>query len=125
MKLMMTMHKTTIMKTNELSGAALDWAVAKCEELLGLDNAEEFLRDHLIGFSTKYSKIWSQAGPIIERERISLVQKHDGWWMACVYNNNDLPTYLRLNQNPLVASMRCYVTIKIGDTVEIPKELLE
>lgn len=65
------------MKTSELPGAALDWAVAKCEEMLHLDNAESWLRDHRIGFSTRYSTVWSQGGPIIEREGITIIRLDD------------------------------------------------
>ena len=42
-------------KTSELIGHALDWAVAKCEEEYGRDNAVTWLRDCLIGFATRYS----------------------------------------------------------------------
>jgi hypothetical protein len=104
------------MRTNELTGAALDWAVAKCEGedycahdgVDGIGNAFE---------ATRYSTDWSQGGPIIERERINLEPfsningeqwSADGEW--------DSPT-------PLVAAMRCYVASKLGDDVEIPNEL--
>ena len=72
-----------MMKTSELQGAALDWAVAKCEgytELHRMENRwdhEPHFAMHpprreygvvemwQLGFSTD----WSQGGPIIERER--------------------------------------------------------
>jgi hypothetical protein len=115
------------MKTSELTGAALDWAVAKCEEMLHLDNAETWLRDYRIGFSTRYSTVWSQGGPIIEREGIGLDQYADyPKWQAftpapeqpsghCVCNG---PT-------PLLAAMRCYVASKLGDEVDVPEELCQ
>ena len=61
------------MKTNELTGAALDWAVARCEGedycaqdgVDGIGNAFE---------ATRYSTDWSQGGPIIEREGVSVIQ---------------------------------------------------
>jgi hypothetical protein len=49
------------LKTSELTGAALDWAVAKCE--VG-DAINEIDDPHF------YSTDWALAGPIIERERI-------------------------------------------------------
>jgi hypothetical protein len=49
------------LKTSELTGAALDWAVAKCE--VG-DAINEIDDPHF------YSTDWALAGPIIEREKI-------------------------------------------------------
>jgi hypothetical protein len=103
------------MKTNELTGAALDWAVAKCEGGVG--------ENQLLGAWYAPSTDWSQGGPIIEREGITV---SDGSpvtgleWMACDRGSTHIqhgPTYL-------IAAMRCYVASKLGDDVEIPKELL-
>ena len=67
------------MKTNELTGAALDWAVAKCEGIY-FEDFEDFER-----YAPEYSTDWSQGGPIIEREGISLDQYHDfpNWAASC------------------------------------------
>jgi hypothetical protein len=110
------------MKTSELTGAALDWAVAKCE---GITTAE-FLALHKLPkseFLWKYecSTDWSQGGPIIERERITIqpVVRPDGW-MARTQRQDSVwegPT-------PLIAAMRCYVASKLGDDINIPEELL-
>ena len=112
-------------KTSELTGAALDWAVAKCEESLGLDNAERFLRDHRIGFTTRYSETWSQGGPIIEREGICLYfnpEDADAFeWHA---EDRSHALYLE-GPTPLIAAMRCYVASKLGDEVKIPEELIK
>lgn len=121
-------------KTSELTGIALDWAVAKCEESIGLDNAKTFLRDHKIGFTTRYSSNWSQGGPIIEREIISIWwQPEDKCWRAAdkpwmEADVND-PEWLdgpdpNMGATPLVAAMRCYVASKLGDEVDVPEELL-
>lgn len=111
------------MKTSELTGAALDWAVAKCEESLGLDNAERFLRDHRIGFTTRYSETWSQGGPIIERERMTLrVDTRGGFWVA--FLDGDHVTARQRGETPLIAAMRCRVASKLGDNVDVPEELL-
>ena len=104
------------MKTSELTGAALDWAVAKCEgvdylaapEYDGIGNRYE---------PTEYSTDWAQGGPIIEREKIDIVclpTKQGGFVWRTFYA--DGPT-------ALVAAMRCYVASKLGDNVDIPKEL--
>ena len=61
------------MKTNELHGAALDYAVAKC---VGVEfTYEDHPAHELICF--KYSTDWSQGGPIIEREKIGIVPSDD------------------------------------------------
>ena len=63
------------MKTSELSGAALDWAVAKCkgykEDIdFNCDSGRLFLYRHAKGLFN-YSTNWAQGGPIIEREQIN------------------------------------------------------
>jgi len=115
------------MKTFELTGAALDWAVAKCEgyeivrmrgnEITFLDRTEDgALSERHINYSTD----WAQGGPIIEREGIDLKRITDALWDAHMNNVNfyeDGPT-------PLIAAMRCYVASKLGDEVDVPDELL-
>jgi hypothetical protein len=116
------------MKTSELTGAALDWAVAKCEGedycahdgVDGIGNAFE---------ATRYSTDWSQGGPIIEREGISTR------WDSADYIGDTLTNvtwsaapcdedYSHTGTTPLSAAMRCYVASKLGDDVDVPEELL-
>jgi hypothetical protein len=101
------------MKTSELTGAALDWAVAKCEEF---DNGD-WLPD--------YSTDWAAGGTIIEREGICVIEKSDRTWTANIYRHTDLdiPLYSEQGTTPLIAAMRCYVASKLGDKVDIPEEL--
>jgi hypothetical protein len=103
------------MKTSELTGAALDWAVTKCE---GFDHEVTSSEWGMWGWATD----WSQGGPIIEREGITV---SDGSpvtgleWMACDRGSTHIqhgPTYL-------IAAMRCYVASKLGDDINIPEEL--
>ena len=103
------------MKTNELTGAALDWAVAKCEDKEGLFGGHEVGRLH-------YSTDWAQGGLIIEREAIQLTpDEYTQTWSA--YTTNEGEPFEAVASTPLIASMRCYVASKLGDEVEIPKEL--
>ena len=105
------------MKTNELTGAALDWAVAKCEGLINGDDLDiGFILER--GYSP--STDWAQGGPIIERERIYFIPSIIGGWAAKMHGN---PTPLYKGQTPLIAAMRCYVASKLGDEVDIPEEL--
>lgn len=112
------------MKTSELTGAALDWAVAKCEGFKTLERGKacEVLFPNGVPFQP--STDWSQGGPIIEREKISLECKHDGWWVASYqYNYSDDKEYICLAADPLLAAMRCYVASKLGEDIDIPEGL--
>jgi hypothetical protein len=106
-------------KTAELTGPALDWAVAKCELPDGWPDAEIVLGDE-----TDYSTDWAQGGPIIEREEISIAQD-SGTWRADICPAHGGDHIDMTGPTPLVAAMRCYVAIKLGHEVEIPEELDE
>lgn len=105
------------MKTNELSGTALDWAVAQAEE-----------QPHRIvsglvfipgGDNWNPSSNWSQGGPIIERKQIAIFLNGDDEWTA------EDGWYRASGPTPLIAAMRCYVASDlVGNEIEIPEELL-
>lgn len=100
------------MKTSELTGAALDWAVAKCE-------GAEWSQQH-----SNYSTNWTKGGLILERAGISIgkVKAIKSWhWIAGFTLPSKSPIY---GPTPLIAAMRCYVASKLGDNVDIPGELL-
>ena len=119
------------MKTSELTGAALDWAVANCEGLLafGWKNDTGILRITLsTGECIRYipSDDWSQGGPIIEREKIDLSLQFYGWVAHHgKYRGGEMnqPYYTQKADTPLIAAMRCYVASKMGNEVEIPEGL--
>jgi hypothetical protein len=105
------------MKTSELTGAALDLAVAKCEV------GAEFIGD--IDDPHFYSTDWAQGGPIIEREELTLshsLYDHVFYGRArpwCAEKNGRM----EYGPTPLIAAMRCYVASKLGDEIEVPAEL--
>jgi len=105
------------MKTMELTGAALDWAVTKCE---GFDHSIDagFKEWGMNGWATD----WAQGGPIIEREGIAL-QMHLGHWISLPYDSVFSEEAYQQGPTPLVAAMRCYVASKLGDEVDVPDEL--
>lgn len=115
------------MKTVELTGYALDWAVAKCEGLHREDTVWE------IWASThQYSTDWALGGPIVERECISVIKNIGGSWRGSIRHTTSHPLTSHpvlagwTNQNgqtPLIAAMRCYVASKLGDDVDVPEEL--
>ena len=138
------------MKTSELIGPALDWAVAK---VLGHQLARDALLDetimhgstmrsftvrgwwisglaadpnkwmHLSNFSP--STNWSQGGPIIEQEKIDVISDPNG--TACWLGRNYIKKKIvaLYGPTPLIAAMRCYIASKLGDEVDIPAELIK
>jgi hypothetical protein len=101
------------MKTSELTGAALDWAVAE---------SEKWRLDLVPEGSYQPSTNWAHGGPIIEREHISIEATRVGGlgdrWMA-----SDMGHCTEFADAPLIAAMRCYVASKLGEEIEIPEEL--
>ena len=105
------------MKTAELKYRAIDWAVAKCEgyeivrmrgnEITFLDRTDDgALNERQIGYSTD----WSQGGPIIEREGLTITHQQNQW---AAQTDDDLFAF---GPTPLIAAMRCYVASKQGES---------
>jgi hypothetical protein len=108
------------MKTTELRGAALDYAVAICEGY-AVDYDDWLLLDGVALFSPNEfqpSTKWAQGGAIIEREMITIYPWSWAEWFANAGDDDVSGT------SPLEAAMRSYVAAKMGDEVEISAELL-
>lgn len=125
-------------KTSELIGAALDWAVLKA-------NGQDFT-----GFDLRYIDVypysteWAQGGSIIEREGIGILFdsgsacRKPSWFATpddqCKTSNYEGETFDpafmvgeavgTYGPTPLIAAMRCYVASKLGDAVDVPNELI-
>lgn len=118
-------------KVAEATNLQLDWLVAKCEGLA--DEHDPFPRH---AYTVSPDAMW----PIIEREGISILApttyyigpeghpfqiKH---WRASKGMKPD-PTqeggivHMR-GYSGLIAAARCYVASKLGETVEVPEELV-
>jgi hypothetical protein len=110
-------------KTSELSGIQLDWAVAKAEGLLDDCNTwlhEASLQDVAEG-SYHPSENWELVGVIIEREGICVVVGMTIYdWQAYIGEETDKIS----GDTPLIAAARCYVTSKLGEEINIPEELI-
>ncbi len=128
-------------KTSELTGAALDWAVAKCEGATDewhtdkpfFWNGVPCVRE--AGHDVEYTPTtdWAQGGPLIDREGLGVTQynnipdrSENRWQCVKYYGGMRMGNYQPLvmyGPTPLIATMRCYVANKLGDEVEIPEEL--
>lgn len=120
------------MKTSELTGTALDWAVAKCKGVNAKYHPKEgMVISTLIGWvAYRPSVAWEQGGPIIESERIKLFINVSDTWTAQIKTRTDDGTlsgqmvwYSGSGPTPLIAAMRCVVVSRLGDEVDLPKEL--
>ena len=124
------------MKTHvsTLTGAALDWAVAKGEGTLGHYVQPNEKRGttvwEVIPQTRRYSTNWAQGGPVIEHEELYLQPTGDAakwkayrWVDSGKEEGNFSKEYY--GATPLIAAMRCYVASKLGAEVDIPEELKE
>lgn len=143
------MSELVAVKTSDLSGAALDWAVAIAEfgkvyvypdggvcppnGTISMNDDDGSLWTNIgefhHGAGWAPSADWSQGGPLIDKHRISFVTTGTGPsdeqgnepivaiagglnWKACE------------GKTHLIAACRAAVAAKLGDTVNVPKELL-
>lgn len=129
-------------KTSELMGAALDWAVIVAEHgkhaannPCHVEHFKDIREGHPLHQQAHYSANWTHGGPIIEREGIAIreitpVNGGNGYiftrrWIAEMFRFPEGPRKaIAHGTTPLVAAMRCYVTNKLGNEVEIPEELI-
>lgn len=110
-------------KTKELTGAVLDWAVAKAkgeEHIFWLDWAKE------AGACYSPSGFWVHGGSIIEREKIQILPRSADW-VAVRFGPGKAITgttpLIATGTTPLIAACRCYVASKLGDEVDVPEGL--
>ena len=127
-------------KTTELIGPALDWAVAMA------DNRPVFMCKGVVVDQTngifgemptpfRPSTDWRHGGPIIERADISFRKYHrpdsptHGTYYAKICMESGTIIYWSKKTDytgptPLIAAMRCYVASRLGGEIEVPDELL-
>ena len=123
-------------KTSELTGHALDWAVATAEgEKAELNDGEIVTWRYVIGREWRYRLVWepstnwAQGGPLIEREKISIEHMTGAGdagadvWVATRIEHPAISE--EQGSTPLEAAMRCYVASQLGDEVDVPKWLEE
>ena len=127
-----------MVKVSEASGVVLDWMVAKCEGKVeqGVYGTPQLWNiglhlhycDAFLGASYSPSTNWAQGGPILTREHISRTIDHSGLWVAYWtdgYTEGDEgQKWMHCDRSELVAGLRCYVASKLGNTVEVPEEII-
>ena len=106
------MSDTHDVPVREITGAALSWAVARAE-------GDELPRDGSVGID--YATDWLAAGPIIDREGISVRRfTNQTFWVA--YTNRDTAEWIH-GRTALEAAMRAYVEHKLGPHIALPDTL--
>lgn len=115
-------------KVSELIGSQLDYAVAMACSEEYRPNTEY----NGIGMEFEahaFSTDWSQGGPIIERENISLDAPYlstKSWFAYKMeVGAEGLPCWGNIGPTPLIAAMRCFVESKLDDEIEIPDHVID
>ena len=116
-------------KTQDLIGTALDWAVAKCEGFnyeLYEHNRKKWENGLYRPQHWQPSTNWAQGGPIIGaikgfEFKHWLESKPDTCCEAHIHNYEG--DWIQFGPTPLIAAMRCLVSSELGDEVDIPEEL--
>jgi hypothetical protein len=109
-------------KVSEATAIQLDWQVTHIEGIKTY-GIKDWLEQRRYTHGVKFCTDWAHGGPIIEREALDLSLVTDGNWRARHRFDLSQPTHIQHGPTPLIAAMRCYVTSKLGDEVEIPEEL--
>lgn len=122
-------------KTSELSGVALDWAVAQVagvevemrydRELTKVHDRHGIRLIESIRSIYSPSTYWSQGGPLIERFKVDIITERD--CLVSAYANDD--KYQPLTEDMygsdhLIAACRAIVSSKLGDEVDVPEGLV-
>lgn len=112
------------MKTSEAKDEVLHYLVAKCEGYfdIGMASVHEGVTDVFYFPRWQPSTNWAQGGPIIEREKISVWARGNEWAAEAFTPNHQGDE--QEGPTPLIAAMRCYVAMKLGDEVSIPEGLV-
>lgn len=125
-------------KITEATTTQIDYLVAKEEGYTDwCGETESFLAPRKtygwVGLcELNYCTVPNQGMPILEREKITLspndpkaVDYSEPW--SAYYRDlifDGCEGYFAVGPTPLIAAMRCFLASKLGDTVEIPEELL-
>lgn len=123
-------------RTSDLVGAALDWAVAhaighKPRTGHGCAYPVEIIDWNRPGSQVNACRFepstdWSQGGPLIKKNLIAFSVEHKDVILAVLCDENGM--YIsgwRQGENHLIAACRAIVAAKLGDAVQVPSQLVE
>lgn len=139
------MSETVEVKTCDLEGAALDWAVAMAEgEEVIVHGIGQYRYDvrggiHCCKYGCTFgprsiteeveryepSDSWAQGGPLIEKHKLDIgapMENVTGPWNANTEWGHPMGTP---GPTPLVAACRAIVRAKLGETINVPAELIK
>jgi hypothetical protein len=122
--------ETIHMKTEDLTGGALDWAVGKADGLEMSITPPNYGDGVALAFITgcddlfRPSSNWALAGPLQEKHRINSGPLRNGNWTASPLRPN-APTTWMYSDSATVAICRAIVVDKIGLSVSVPRELVQ
>jgi hypothetical protein len=135
-------------KTEDLTGPALDWAVAKSvgrnpklveavrypgtrrqQHVSWSVHCDPSERDEFGEVAFEPSTNWAQGGPIIEIYEIGIRRNAPcsigrEWEASGSITAKGAGYRWGYGPTPLIAAMRCYVASKLGEEVEIPDKLI-
>jgi hypothetical protein len=140
-------------KTADLAGHALDWAVGKSiawiEPIFGIGQisyiaADNFLMmaspdpdepddvtlvEHFNHYSQwSPSRLWSQGGPLMDKYCKGFGMLQDGTdtrWRSFAFNPDSGMQRMLGGETILIAFCRALTALKLGETVRVPAELLQ
>ncbi|AOV18816.1 hypothetical protein BJI67_16385 (plasmid) [Acidihalobacter aeolianus] len=128
-----------LIDVQQLSGQALNWALAACElqrlEAAGVPVKAWVIGHHEAGDTCCYdAEDWSQIGPIMAREGIcprkllAPESPYNGHWLAAYEDETygdtkDRRPKLFRHEVAQVAIARCYIARRLGIRIEIPDAL--
>lgn len=127
------------LKTTELTGAALDIAVAlalgwTCERAQDAQFMNEYGERKLVGYNGpgiygqsvafNPSTDWAHGGPLIDQFNVDIGHQDPGYVVASIYTPHGRYNVDYRGPDALTAICRAVVAAKFGLEVEIPDELL-
>lgn len=114
-------------KTAELIGYALDWAVGvacKDSELGLYPDIRGFWLIGPFGKPWNPSADWSQGGPLIEKHALEIIEAGNGWAGVKTWCYGEPIEWFPEGESHLIAACRAIVAAKLGKSVQVPEELI-
>ena len=137
-----------MVRTSDLIGVALDYAVAEAigwiEPVFGVGavryvpedkylmmcqpdpNEPDYTSEpHHFNHYKQWSpsRLWSQGGPLIESVQVEMARCSLSEWRAMAAGSTNVSSVF-FGPTPLIAACRAIVASELGDTVDIPDELM-